>query len=192
MFRFLCTAFCLVAVSFAIAQQSTQLPDNFHYTKLKNGLEVLVIEDNAVPLATIEIVVKNGAYTEAPEYDGLSHLYEHMFFKANRDYPSQEEYMDRVNELGISFNGTTSKERVNYFITLSNSQLVEGLEFMNSAIRYPLFLEQEMKNENPVVDGESFNEMSPTLCFFSGMKSATVCGVHFTAGKSPLATMISL
>ena len=134
------------------AQQN--LPDNFFLEKLDNGLEVLTIEDNTVPLATIEITVRNGAYTESPEYDGLSHLYEHMFFKANKDYGSQEEFLERVKELGIVFNGTTSGERVNYFCTLSNLKLTEGLEFMNSAIRYPAFLEDEMKRENPVVDGE--------------------------------------
>jgi zinc protease len=67
----------------------------------------LVLEDNSVPLATIEIAVKNGSYTESPQYNGLSHLYEHMFFKANKDYPSQEDFLNRVSELGINFNGTT-------------------------------------------------------------------------------------
>ena len=128
------------------------LPDNFYLEKLDNGLEVLTIEDNTVPLATIEITVKNGAYCEPPEFDGLSHLYEHMFFKANKDYASQEEFLGRIKELGIVFNGTTSDERVNYYCTLSNLKLQEGLEFMNSAIRYPAFLEDEMKAENPVVD----------------------------------------
>ncbi len=146
-----------------MAQQN--LPDNFYLEKLSNGLEVLTIEDNTVPLATIEITVKNGAYTESPEYDGLSHLYEHMFFKSNKDYASQEEFLARMNELGISFNGTTSDERVNYFITLSNLKLQEGLEFMNSAIRYPAFLEDEMKNENPVVDGE-FQRAESNPVFF--------------------------
>ncbi len=136
------------------AQAQNALPSNFHYKTLKNGLEVLVIEDASVPLATIEIVVRNGAYCEPPEYDGLSHLYEHMFFKANQVYDSQEKFMDRVNELGVAFNGTTSNERVNYFITLSSLKLKEGLEFMNAAIRYPLFLPEEQERENPVVDGE--------------------------------------
>lgn len=150
------------------AQQ--KLPSNFFFTKLDNGLEVLVIEDNSVPLATIEICVHNGAYCESPEFDGLSHLYEHMFFKANKDIPSQEQFMKRVQELGISFNGTTSNERVNYFITLSNQKLTEGLEFMNSAIRYPLFLEEEMKKENPVVDGEfQRNESNPVFFLIKDM-----------------------
>ena len=70
-----------------------KLPSNFFMTKLENGLEILVIEDNSVPLSTIEIVVHNGSYTEDPEYNGLSHLYEHMFFKANQELPSQEHFL---------------------------------------------------------------------------------------------------
>lgn len=140
------------------------LPDNFHYDKLGNGMEVLVIEDPSVPLATIELTVRNGAYCETDQFDGLSHLYEHMFFKANRDYPSQDAFMERINELGASFNGTTSTDRVNYFIHLGKDNLEDGLEFMNSAIRYPLFDKEEMKKENVVVDGEfERNESSPVF-----------------------------
>lgn len=139
---------------FAPVAFGQSLPSNFFLTKLKNGLEVLVIEDKTVPLITVEISVKNGSYTEPPEYNGLSHLYEHMFFKANKDIPNQEAFLDRTNELGMQWNGTTSNERVNYYFTLNKKFLKEGLEFMNSAIRYPLFDEKEMKNENPVVDGE--------------------------------------
>lgn len=145
----------------------SKLPSNFFMKKLNNGLDVLVIEDRTVPLATIEICVRNGSYTESPEFNGLSHLYEHMFFKANKDYPSQEKFLDRMNELGIVFNGTTSNERVNYFITLGNHNLQNGLEFINSAIRYPLFDKEEMKKENVVVDGEfQRNESNPAFFLF--------------------------
>lgn len=130
------------------------LPAGYYFKTLPNGLDVLVVEDKSVPIATIEINVKNGAYTESPEYSGLSHFYEHMFFKANKDIPSQELYLKRANELGMAWNGTTSTNRVNYFFTLPARNLDEGLKFMNSAIRYPLFLEQEMTNEHPVVNGE--------------------------------------
>ena len=159
------TAFAIALIVCSTAMAQKNLPSNFHMKKLANGLEVLVIEDNSVPLVTIEICVKNGSFTEDSAYNGLSHLYEHMFFKANKAIPSQEKFLERVNELGISFNGTTSDERVNYFFTLSNKLINEGLEFMNNAIRYPLFLEQEMKNENPVVDGE-FQRAESNPAFF--------------------------
>ena len=159
------SAVLLLASSAMFAQKN--LPSNFHLTKLKNGLEVLVIEDNSVPLVTVEIAVHNGAFTEDSAYNGLSHMYEHMFFKANKALPSQEKFLERVKELGIVFNGTTGDERVNYFFTLSNSKVNEGLEFMKNAIMYPLFLEEEMKKENPVVDGEfQRGESDPTFHLF--------------------------
>jgi zinc protease len=143
----------LSVASLTMTAQDHQ-PSNIHLSKLDNGLELLVLEDFSVPLVTVEIAVRNGSFTEDTEYNGLSHLYEHMFFKANKDIPSQEKYLDRIHELGIVFNGTTNVERVNYFFTLGSKDVLEGLQFMNSAIRYPLFLKEEMKKENPVVDGE--------------------------------------
>lgn len=167
-------------LSVTVLQAQKNLPSNFFMTKLENGLEILVMEDNSVPLATIEICVHNGSYTEDPEYNGLSHLYEHMFFKANKDLPSQEQFLARINELGITFNGTTSNERVNYFLTLSNAKVNEGLTFMNSAIRYPLFLADEMKRENPVVDGEFQRaESNPVFWLFKDMDHK-LWGQHYS------------
>src|SRR5580765_7607478 len=162
---FLILPFVLVLSYMGNAQN--HLPPNFFLTTMDNGLQVLAIEDNSVPLVTIEICVKNGSYTEPPEFNGLSHLYEHMFFKANKDIPSQEAYLKRINELGIVFNGSTSEERVNYFFTMPVHNLDAGLQFMNSAIRYPLFLPTEMKKEDPVVDGEFQRaESDPTFSLF--------------------------
>jgi zinc protease len=136
----------------AVAQP--RLPENYFWKKMKNGLEVLVIENHKVPLATIEIAVKNGAYTEGPEYSGLSHLFEHMFFKANKEYADQEKFLKRTQELGAIWNGTTGEERVNYFFTFDTDSLDAGLRFMNAAIRFPIYRVEDMKKERPVVDGE--------------------------------------
>jgi len=163
-----------------ISQAQQNLPDNFHLSKLDNGLEILVIEDPSVPLATLELCVKNGAYTETDEYDGLSHLYEHMFFKANRDYPSQEAFMQKIQEMGAQFNGTTSTNRVNYFITVTNRHLEEGLNFLNSAMRYPTFDKEEMKKENLVVDGEFERAESNPFYFLREEMSKVLWGRHFS------------
>ncbi|WCT15083.1 M16 family metallopeptidase [Mucilaginibacter jinjuensis] len=140
---------CLVMV-----QAQPRLPQGYFWKKLPNGLQVAVIENNKVPLTTIEIAVKNGAYTEGPEYSGLSHLFEHMFFKANKDYPDQASFLKRTQELGAIWNGTTDVERVNYFFTFDKDSLNAGLRFMNAAIRFPIYREEDMKKERPVVDGE--------------------------------------
>jgi zinc protease len=134
---------------------------------LDNGLTVIVIENPLVPIVTVELDVKNGSYTESPEYDGLSHLYEHMFFKANASIPSQERYLERVNELGGIFNGTTSTERVNYFLVLGVDSLAAGMQFMEDAIRSPLFLDDELVREREVVIGE-YDRAESTPSFHLG------------------------
>ncbi|CAN5328205.1 pitrilysin family protein [soil metagenome] len=145
---------CLALVCAIGAFAQPRLPEGYFWKKLSNGLEVVVIENSKVPLATIEIAVKNGAYTEGPEFSGLSHLFEHMFFKANRDYPDQEKFLKRTQQLGAIWNGTTDVERVNYFFTFDRDSLKAGLNFMNAAIRFPIYREEDMKKERPVVDGE--------------------------------------
>lgn len=134
--------------------RTPRLPKDYYWMQMDNGLEVVVIENHKVPLATIEIAVKNGSYTEGPEYSGLSHLFEHMFFKANKDYPDQEKFIQRTEELGMIWNGTTGDERVNYYFTFDKDSLAAGLRFMNAAIRFPIYRTEDMQKERPVVDGE--------------------------------------
>ncbi len=137
-----------------ISLAQPRLPEHYYWDKLSNGLDLVVIENDKVPLVTIEIAVKNGAFTEDSNYNGLSHLFEHMFFKANKDYPDQAKFLKRTQELGALYNGSTGDERVNYYFTFSKDSLTQGLQFMNSAIRFPIYRTEDMQKERPVVDGE--------------------------------------
>ena len=150
----------LLALAHPLAANAQTIP--VRDTTLSNGLHVIVVENHAVPLVTVELDVKNGAYTQTPEFEGLAHLYEHMFFKANKTIPSQEKYLQRTRQLGAQWNGTTSEERVNYFITLGVDSVRAGMQFMEDAVRYPLFLQEELVRERPVVTGEfDRNEANP-------------------------------
>ncbi|HLV53811.1 MAG TPA: hypothetical protein VKY29_07315, partial [Cryomorphaceae bacterium] len=55
----LCLAAAVAMVSSPSASAQNDLPENFHFTELDNGLDLLVIEDPSVPLVTIEIAVHN-------------------------------------------------------------------------------------------------------------------------------------
>jgi zinc protease len=121
---------------------------------LPNGLEVIVVENHGMPIATIEFDVKNGAFTQTPEFAGLAHLYEHMFFKASKAHPEPDEFTDRASTLGGIWNASTQEERVNYYITLPSDSLVAGIRLMASTLRNPLFLAEELAREKEVVLGE--------------------------------------
>lgn len=158
---------------------------NLQTHRLPNGLEVITIEDHSVPIVTVEIVVRAGSFVEPPELSGLSHLYEHMFFKGNGVIPNQEAYLARMRELGIRFNGTTAEERVNYFFTLESSRVREGMVFMRDAIRTPLFDQAELTREREVVIGEfDRNEANPM--YHLGRQIDEYLWRPFSTRKNPL------
>ena len=115
---------------------------------------MIVLEDHSIPLVTCELAVRNGSFTEPPELNGLSHLFEHMFFKANRASMSGEAYLDNIDQLGIVYNGQTQEELVNYFFTTTSPNLAVAMRFMRDAVRYPAFEEHQFEQEREVVIGE--------------------------------------
>jgi zinc protease len=134
---------------------------------LANGLTVLVVEDHALPLVTVEIGVRNGSMNEPPELNGLSHLYEHMFFKGNKALPNQEAFLEKTRELGMVFNGSTETEQVNYFFTTTSDKLLPSLTLMRDSIETPLFDPEELKREQQVVIGEIDRDDADPFYHFS-------------------------
>lgn len=151
---------------------------------LANGLEIIVLADKSVPIATVELDVRNGSFTEPPELNGLSHLFEHMFFKPNQAiFVYQCELAinsGQISEQGKQFcadklklksqigsvaylndseqlgyyNGSTREEVVNYFYTTTSPYVGSAMHLINDAVRHPTFDEQEFEQEKKVVVGE--------------------------------------
>lgn len=144
----------LVGLATPLAAQRAVLEETIHHEVLENGLEVIVVPNSGVPLATIELVVRNGAFTQPPEYSGLAHLFEHMFFKANETYPRPDEFIDRAADLGALFNATTREELVSYYLTLLADSVEGGMKFLNAALRGAQFRADELAREKEVVLGE--------------------------------------
>jgi zinc protease len=156
-------ALCALALAATPAfAQRVELEKRIQRTTLANGLEVIVVENPGVPLVTMEVVVRNGAFTQTPEFEGLAHLYEHMIFGANAHYPQAEDFLARLSELGADYNGRTSEEAVNYWLTLAADSLEPALRALASALRDPSFRQDELEREREVVIGEyDRNESNP-------------------------------
>ncbi len=133
-----------------------------------NGMQIMAIPMSKVPLVTIVLVAKAGAMTELPSTNGLTHVWEHMFFKGNQRLPNQEAFSKRIRQLGITFNGDTSAEMVRYYFTLPSKNLDEGLQFMADAISTPLLEANELERERKVVlDEYDRNASQPGFDLFN-------------------------
>ncbi len=150
-------AMCFVSALLLFAEEKpgkTSVEHLYSYT-LDNGLSVFVAENHSAPLVYIEVAVRAGAIAQTPENAGLFHLYEHMMFKGNPKYPNAQAMQTALKDMGVpNWNGTTSTDRVNYFITVPVDQLEKGLEFWSYAIREPLMNPKEFEDEKKVVISE--------------------------------------
>ena len=170
----------------ALARTSVATPASELASKmLANGLEIIVLEDHSVPVVTIELAVRNGSFTEPPELNGLSHLYEHMFFKANRAIENQEAYLQKIGQLGIAYNGETREEVVEYYFSTTSPNLRPAMNFMRDAVRYPSFNEKEFEREQQVVIGEiDRNESDPG--YYLNKEMTDRLFYKYTSRKQPL------
>lgn len=175
----------LLAISTLPNISHAQLPPWTRYT-MSNGLEVLIIENHLTPIATIELAVKNGSFTEPSDYNGLSHLYEHMFFTANAVDTSEDDFLHRIAKHGIIRNGTTHEENVEYYFTLPKKNLVEGLDFMADAIMSPAFKPDELKQQISIVLGEFDRHESAPFFNFNRKLSYALWGPEHISRKQPL------
>lgn len=160
----------LTQVGPAIASPKTAAKTAKPYTTttLPSGLEIVAVESHKVPLVTIVLAAKAGGMTETPDIRGLTHLWEHMFFKGNKKIPNQEAFNKRIRQLGIVYNGDTSAEKVRYYFTLPSVFLEEGLEFMADAISSPLLEQKELEKERRVVlDEYDRSAASPSFDFYN-------------------------
>jgi zinc protease len=130
-----------------------------HDTTLSNGLEVISVENHAVPLATVEVVVHTGAFTQDSGTEGVPHLFEHMLFRGFSGV-EDESFANAASELDAIHNGTTQEEQVSYYLTLPSSFLDRAIDLMSQLVRDPVFSQETLDEERRVVLNEFDRDQS--------------------------------
>lgn len=90
--------------------------------ELSNGLTVIVHEDNSSPVVHVEVTYKVGSNRELPGRSGFAHFFEHMMFQGS-EHVADEEHFKIIQEAGGNMNGTTNRDRTNYFQTVPSNML---------------------------------------------------------------------
>jgi zinc protease len=95
----------------------------FERYELANGLDVVLHVDRSDPIAAVAMTFHVGSAREVPGRTGFAHLFEHLFFLDSENLGPGG--LDRLmTRIGSSTNGTTNRDRTNYFEVVP----VDGLE----------------------------------------------------------------
>jgi zinc protease len=122
-------------------------------TVLSNGLKVLTKEVHAGPVVTVWTWYKVGSRHERPGATGISHLVEHMMFRATTSLKTGE--IDHlVQRGGGRHNAFTSFDHTTYHITLPSGHLETALRIEADRMLNCLLDPQELAREKGVVLSE--------------------------------------
>ena len=89
---------------------------------LKNGMEVVVIENNRAPVVAQMIWYNFGSGIEETGKSGLAHFMEHLMFKGTRKFPDNY-YSNYISKIGGSENAFTSYDYTAYYQIFPKSEL---------------------------------------------------------------------
>ena len=146
-------------------------PGNTHIVKLKNGLTVLIKEDDRFPLVNVRLYVHAGSAYETPEIAGISHLLEHMVFKGT-DKRAPGETARQIESVGGSLNAATSFDYTMYYVEVPETQWQLGMDVVTDMAFNQTIDPAELKSEQKVVLEElERGEDTPNSKLFKTLQS---------------------
>jgi zinc protease len=151
-----------VGMSWSLAGAQEQLALDIREFHLDNGLEVLILEDHAVPLVTVQAWYRVGSRNERPGMTGISHFLEHLMFKGTEKYgPGM--YSQLIQRYGGAQNAFTSYDMTAYYAVLPIARLDLALELEADRMTNLLLDPTEIASEREVVKEERrLRENTPT------------------------------
>ncbi|MFD2940145.1 M16 family metallopeptidase [Flavobacterium notoginsengisoli] len=126
------------------------------YLYQPNGMSVLLLQDNASPVATVQIVYRVGSKHEVLGNTGSTHLLEHLMFKGTPTFNKKNgtTITDVLQNTGAQLNATTWYDRTNYFETLPSDKIELALQIEADRMRNSLLTKEDKEAEMTVVRNE--------------------------------------
>ncbi|WP_240773215.1 pitrilysin family protein [Pontibacter sp. SGAir0037] len=109
-----------------VTKKGNEIVIPYEKYKLANGLTLLIHEDHSNPVVHVDVTYHVGSAREEVGKSGFAHFFEHMMFQGS-DNVADEEHFKIVSDAGGTLNGTTNRDRTNYFETVPSNQLETAL-----------------------------------------------------------------
>ena len=110
----------LLSISFA--QKVEDIDIKYEKFVLDNGLTLIVHEDHKAPIVAVNVWYHVGSKNEKVGKTGFAHLFEHLMFNGSENL--DDDYFQASERIGATDqNGTTNKDRTNYFQNVPTSAI---------------------------------------------------------------------
>ena len=120
---------------------------------LKNGMQVVVIEDHRAPVVTHMVWYRVGSADEPAGKSGLAHFLEHLMFKGTRDIPPGE-FSRIIKRHGGQDNAFTTTDYTAYFQRIAREHLPLVMRLEADRMQNLQLKEKDVDTEREVIKEE--------------------------------------
>ncbi|WPJ96366.1 pitrilysin family protein [Coraliomargarita algicola] len=126
------------------------------YRLTSNGLSILLMPNEGLPVATVMVTYKVGSRNEVTGTTGATHILEHMMFKGTERFNSSDgsDYSSQMERIGARSNATTWFDRTNYYATMPSEYVPMTIELEADRMRGLLIRQEDLNSEMTVVRNE--------------------------------------
>ncbi|MCC8409768.1 insulinase family protein [Mucilaginibacter sp. UR6-1] len=109
-----------------VTRKGTELVIPYEKYVLPNGLTVVLTEDHSDPIVHVDVTYHVGSAREEIGKSGFAHFFEHMMFQGS-DHVANGDHFKIITAAGGTLNGSTNRDRTNYYETVPANQLEKML-----------------------------------------------------------------
>jgi predicted Zn-dependent peptidase len=128
--RYAWAGLCLLLAAGSLAPSAqlveTGFPFPFSHYALRNGLQVVLSEDDSLPLVSVVLAYQAGSLREQPGKTGLAHLLENMMFMGSLNVGPLQ-HLSYISRVGGEPNASTTEDITYFYQTVPANQLALAL-----------------------------------------------------------------
>ena len=142
-----------LAAACALAAAAADFKIPFEKYALRNGMRVILSQDNAVPVVAVYVVYDVGSRHEEKGRTGFAHLFEHMMFQGSANAPKGMHFR-LIEANGGVLNGSTHPDYTDYYQVMPSNKLATALWLEADRMRSLAITKENLDNQKEAVKQE--------------------------------------
>ena len=119
-------------------------------TTLSNGLTIVTDTLPTVETVSLGVWVRVGSRYESADFNGISHMLEHMAFKGTEQRDARQ-IAEEIESVGGHLNAFTSSETTAYHASVMKENVFLALNMIADILQNSTFLDEELTRERAVI-----------------------------------------
>jgi zinc protease len=122
--------------------------------RLKNGLQVILSEDDSLPVVSVVVAYAAGPVREQPGKSGLAYLMENLMFQGSENV-SPMQHINYIQRIGGEFNADTAFDKTYFYETVPSNQLALALWLESDRMAAPAITGANVERAKEALIAES-------------------------------------